>query len=128
MISADALPMTTPAMRMERPECEAAADRNDVGVALDQRDAIDRYAEPLADALRETGLVALAARQGADRDVDAAFRPHRDLRIFARRAAGRLDVVGKPDAAQPAAALRLAPARRKSLQSASASARSIARR
>ena len=67
----------------------AAADRHDVGVALDEPDAVDVDAEPFADALREAGLVALAAGQRADRDVDAALGQHVDLGIFARRAAGR---------------------------------------
>ena len=88
----------------------AAADRNHVGVALDQADRFDRDAEPFRHALRKAGLVALAARQRADHDVDAAFRLHGDARVFARRAAGRLDVVGKPDAAQLPAPLGFAAA------------------
>ena len=64
----------------------AAADRHDVGVALDQLDAVDIDAEPFADALREARLVALAAGQRADRDIDAALRLHVDLgRIRAAR-------------------------------------------
>ena len=86
----------------------AAADRHDVGVALDQPDAVDLDAEPFADALRKAGLVALAARQRADGDVDAAFRMHMDLGVFARRAAGDFEIVRKPDAAQLAGAFGFA--------------------
>src|SRR5258707_14701215 len=93
----------------------AAADRNDVSVALKQMYALDRRAEPFRHALREARLVALPARQSAHRNVDAALRLHRYPRIFAREATGRLDVVGKPDTAQPAAALGIAAALAESL-------------
>src|SRR6185437_14477817 len=88
----------------------AAADRNDVGVALDELDALERDAEPFGDALREARLVSLAARQCADHDIDAALARDRDPRIFARRPARRLDVVGKPDAAQLVAPFGFHPA------------------
>ena len=82
----------------------AAADRDDIGVALDQVDAIERHAEPFRDALREAGAMALAARQRADRHVDAAFRRDRHLAPLARRPGGELDVIGERDAAALAAA------------------------
>src|SRR5216684_3621847 len=85
----------------------AAADRNDIGIALKQADGVERYAEPFRDALCEARLVALAARQRTDRELDAAFQQHRDCRVFARRPAGRLDVIGKSNAAQPPASLGL---------------------
>ena len=40
----------------------AAADRHDIGVALDEPDAVHLDAEPFADALRKARFVALAAR------------------------------------------------------------------
>ena len=83
----------------------AAADRNDIGVALDQVDAIERHAEPFSDALGEAGLMALAARQRADRDIDPAFGQDRHLGPFTRRA-GELDVIGERDAAALAAPRR----------------------
>ena len=56
---------------------------------------LERHAEPVGDHLREARLVALAARQRADHDVDAAVRLHRDLGALARRADRGLDVVGE---------------------------------
>src|SRR5262249_58102207 len=84
----------------------AAADWNDIGVALDKVDAIKRHAEPFRGALGEAGLMALAARQRADRDVDAAFGQDRHLGPLARRAGGELDVIGERNAAALAAPRR----------------------
>src|SRR5712675_2380388 len=81
----------------------AAADRDAVGVAGDQLDAVDRHAEPFGDQLREAGLVALALRRGADHNLDGAahraIRLHRDLGLLARRAGRGVDVIGDADAA-----------------------------
>ena len=57
----------------------AAADADDVGVADDDVDGLDRQVQQVGDHLREAGLVALAARLRADHHVDAALRLHRDL-------------------------------------------------
>ena len=50
----------------------AAADADDVGVAHDDVDGLDRHREQIGRHLREARLVALAARLRADHDVDAA--------------------------------------------------------
>src|SRR5262249_8124732 len=74
----------------------AAADRNDVGVALHEADGLERYTEPFAHALSKARLVPLPARQRADRDLDLSARQHFHLRPFARIAHGELDVVRQP--------------------------------
>ena len=70
-----------------------------------RRMRVDRHAEPFVDELREAGLVALALRQGADHDLDDAFRQHGDLGLLARRAGRGIDVIGDADAAIFAACL-----------------------
>ncbi len=77
----------------------AAAFVDDVGVAFEDVHVFERNAEPFRHALRERRFVALAARERADHDVDAAVRMHGDVGALARIAAGRLDVVAKADAA-----------------------------
>src|SRR5262245_18082447 len=52
----------------------AAADRDDVGVALDQANLFERHAEPFAHALGEARLMPLPARERADGDLDDAIR------------------------------------------------------
>ncbi len=74
MIASDALPMTMPAIRIERPECEPPPTGTMSVSPWISRIALERHAEPFGDALREARLVALAARQRADHDVDAALR------------------------------------------------------
>ncbi len=81
----------------------AGADRDAFGVASDEPHAIGPHREPFAEQLRKARLVALAARQGADDHLDNAFRAHRNLGEFLRRAALRLDIGAQPDAAPPAA-------------------------
>ena len=98
--------MTMPASRIERAGMRAAAFLDDVGVALDDIDVVERHAEPLGHALREGGLVALPARQRADHDVDLAARLHGDIGALARIAAGGFEVTAQSDAAQPFAFLR----------------------
>ena len=89
----------------------AGAERYAISVASDELDGLRPHPEPLAQQLRKARLVALAARQGADDHLDDAFRAHRNLRAFLRRAALRLDIGAESNAANPS-------------QSASATARS----
>ena len=97
----------------ERPaRMRAAADRDPRGVAGDEPDAVERHAEPFGDQLREAGLVPLALRHGADRDLDDALGLHHHLGLLARRAGRGVDVVGDADAAAFAARLRLGAAGR----------------
>ena len=71
--------MTTPASRIERPECEPPPTGTSRCRPGSRRMLSKRHAEPFGDELREAGLVALAGRQRADHDVDRAFRLHRDF-------------------------------------------------
>src|SRR6185312_13669510 len=84
----------------------AAAFLDDVGVAFEHVHVVERHAEPFRHALGERRLVALAARQRADHDVDLAAAVHGDIGALARIAAGGFQVAAQADAAQP-----LAPAR-----------------
>ena len=90
------------------PGVRAAPDGHEVGVAGDEPHLLGGHAEPLGHELGEARLVALARRQRADDDLDAALGAHRDLRSLARRAGRDLDVVGDADAAVAAALARLA--------------------
>src|SRR5947209_5039617 len=83
------------------------AESHPVGVALYKPHAILRHAEPFAGELREAGLMALAARHRADHDLDRALGLDGDDRALLRRAALRFDIAAEPDAAPPAARLRL---------------------
>ena len=94
------------------PGVRASPDLDAVGVAGDEPHAIGRHPEPFAEQLRKACLMALAARQSADDHLDNAFRVHRNLGAFLRRAALRLDIGADPDAAPPAAHLGLGAARR----------------
>ena len=85
-----------------------AADRDQVGVALHEADALVRHAEPLGEDLRERRLVPLADRLGAGDQRHGAVRLEADIDILRRRAAGRLDVIGEAEPAQPAARLAVA--------------------
>ncbi len=84
-----------------------AACRNEVGVALDQADALVRHAEPRGQHLRKRGFVSLAdmLRAGDQRHRAVGFEP--DIDILVRRPARALDVIGEPQAAQAAARLAL---------------------
>ena len=73
----------------------AAADADDVGVAHDDVDALDRHAKQLRRYLGEAGLVPLPGRLRADHDIDPALG-HRDLGALARRADRGFDVIGEP--------------------------------
>src|SRR5262249_809474 len=73
------------------------------GIVFKYLHALEWHAEPLRHALRERRLVALSAGQRADHDINPAMRLHRDVGAFARIAAGRFEVAGEPDAAQPLA-------------------------
>ena len=59
--------------------------------------------------------MALADRLGADADLDDAFGTHLDADALVRRAHRRLDVVGKADAGEPAAACGRLAARRETV-------------
>ena len=56
----------------------AAAGADDVGVADDDVDGLERHRDQVGDHLGEAGLVALAARLGADDDIDTALGADRD--------------------------------------------------
>ena len=86
--------------------------RDNIGIPGDQADAFERHPEPVGDALGEGRLVPLSARQRADHDVDRSRGTYRDLRPLDGKAAGDLDRVGEPDAAQPAPRPRLLAPRR----------------
>ena len=106
--SADALAITVPAWRIERPECEPPPTLTMSVSPMMMLTVSTGSAEQVGRDLREARLVALAARLRADHDVDPAFRLHRDLGALPRRADRGLDVVGDAEAEQLAALLRLA--------------------
>src|SRR5271169_1074582 len=85
----------------------AAALLDDIGVALDDVNVVERYTEPLRHALGKGGLVALPAGERADHDIDAPLRVHGDVGALARIAEGGFDVVAESDAAQPLTFARL---------------------
>ena len=72
-----------------------------VGVAMDDRDAVDRNAETLGSELGEGRLVALSVRMGASQDLDRADRIDPDLGAFPQSDAGaeRADSGGRCNAA-----------------------------
>ncbi len=76
-ISSAAFAITQPRHAHRAAGVRAAADGGDVGVAGEEPHLRELDAEPLDDELREAGLVALAGRQRADHDVDAAARAAR---------------------------------------------------
>ena len=78
----------------------AAAFFDDVGVAFEDVHVVERHPEPFRDALRKSRFVALSARQGADDDIDPAFRTNGDIGSLARIAAGGFQIVAQADAAQ----------------------------
>ena len=66
-------------------------------------DAVERYAEPLGDKLREARLVTLTGGHCPHHQFDPSLRQDGDLGTLARETAGDLDVVRKANAAIPAA-------------------------
>src|SRR5580700_3287571 len=103
----------------------AAAETDDVGVAGYHIDRFDRDREHGANDLRETRLMPLAARPGADHDLDAALGGHRDLAAFARCPDRAFDIVGEAEPQQFAARLCRPPRAINPSQSAISIARSI---
>ena len=104
MTASDALPMTTPPMRIERAECEPPPTGT-----MSVSPWISRMPSTSTPSHSPTHCAKLVSwpwplDSVPIDDVDAAFRLHVDLGAFARRAAGRSRVVGKPDAAQLAVA------------------------
>ena len=89
----------------------AAADRDQVGVALAQMDLLVRHAEPLGEDLREGRLVALADMLRAGDQRHRAVGLEADVDILLRRAAGALDVIGEAQPAPEPARLALPPPR-----------------
>src|SRR5690606_9649323 len=97
----------------------AVAEGGEVGVALDIVAPGEGNAEPLRQDLGESRFGALAGAGGADDPVPAPLRRQPPGRpsappaggLFAGLAAGRFDIIAEPDAAAPAARLRLLPAR-----------------
>src|SRR5271154_4772728 len=90
----------------------AAADRNAVSIAGHEPHRLDRYAQPFADQLRETGLVTLAVRHSADDDFHDAFRQYGDFSPLARGSGRGVHVIGDTDAAVFAASPGLRSPRR----------------
>ena len=72
--SAAAFAITVAGVAHRAAGVRAAADADDVGVADDDVDRLDRHRDQVGDHLREARLVALAARLRADHHVDAAVR------------------------------------------------------
>ena len=80
-----------------------ATDRDPVGVALHQPDALVWDAEAIGQDLRKRRLVALPDGLGAGDQRHGAVGFEPDVDIFGRRAAGPLDVIGKAEAAPQSA-------------------------
>ena len=68
-------------------------------------------AEPLGEDLRKRRLVPLADRLRAGDQRHGAVILEADIDVLRRRAAGRLDVIGETEPAQPAARLAVSPPR-----------------
>jgi hypothetical protein len=77
-----------------------------VGIALQDVDALRRYAELLGDQLRVSRLMALPARLGADQDGDVAIGIERNIGGLLAHGPANLDVAGKANAAHEACLLR----------------------
>ena len=81
-----------------------AAHLHDIGVSHDDADLVEADAQPFGGDLGEAGLVALAARLGADHDIDTLLgTEHADPGLLDRRADGGLDVMRDTAPQQPAA-------------------------
>ena len=80
-----ARPMTTPAMRMERPECEPPPTSTMSVSPWTRRTCSNGTPSHSVTHLGEAGLVPLPARLGADDDVDLALGAHGHLGALARR-------------------------------------------
>src|SRR5262249_48012555 len=74
-----------------------AAERDYVGIALHEADHVVRQAEPVGEDLRKSRLVPLADRLRAGGQRSRAVRREADIDILARRATGRLDVIGEAE-------------------------------
>ena len=81
----------------------AAARGNPRRIVGDVDDAVERHAEPFADKLRKTRLVALPRGHRAHDQLDLSFGQHGDFAAFARGAGGDLDIIGNADPAHFAA-------------------------
>src|SRR6266851_6840837 len=75
-----------------------AARRDQIGVALNQPNALVRQTQAIGQDLGEGRLVALPDGLGAGDQRNGAVRFEPDVDILVRRAAGRLDVIGKAEA------------------------------
>ena len=103
----------------------AHAERDRVGVALDELDPLRIDAEPVHQDLRLDGGVALAVRDRAGDEGHAAERIEADFGGLDGRVGGLLDGVGDADAAQHAALRGFLAPRLEAVQSASFMARSM---
>ena len=90
----------------------SATHRDQIGIALAQPNQLVRNAEPIGQDLRKCRFVPLAdgLRAGDQRYRAIGFEA--DVDVLVRRAAGSLDVIGKPKAAQQSACLAFAAPRR----------------
>jgi hypothetical protein len=77
-----------------------ATSRDQIGVALNQPNALVRQTQAIGQDLREGRLVALSDGLGAGNQRDCAVRLEPDVDILVGRAAGRLDVVSEAEAPQ----------------------------
>ena len=93
----------------------AAAEFDDVGIALNQTQPFDVHAERLRGDLRVGRGVALAVGIGADDQINASLAIDDHPRFLLRPAATRFHVAAKADAAQLAGVLTCAASRRKAL-------------
>ena len=96
---------------MERPEWVPPPARTTSVSPMMMLHALERHLQQVRHDLRETRLMALPGRLGADDDVDAALGLDGDAGLFLGRADRGLDVIGEAEAEQLAALLGLAPAR-----------------
>ena len=78
--SALALAITVAGVAHRAAGMRAAADADDVGVAEHDGHLVDRHLDEVGHHLGEAGLVALAARLGADDDIDARLPASRRSR------------------------------------------------
>src|SRR5919204_528977 len=81
----------------------AAARDQQVAVALDQLDPVERHAELLGQHLGERRPVALAVIERAGDDGDVAVRLEADATHLLHRRRGHFEIVADADSTQPAA-------------------------
>ena len=79
-----------------------AAATEIIGIALPKAKTLERQAKRIRRNLRISGLMALAARMGADLQVDPAILADDQFRYLIGLAARGFEKAGKPEFAKPA--------------------------